>query len=236
MKPKAVAFDAYGTLFLIETDEQDEKLFETFSRWLELNEVHVDPQKLATSYRAEFDKRLKREVSMGLRYPEADVRDVMEVILGSSARRRFVEEACLVFRALSIKKFGLRNGVEEVLGRLGRPLALISNAQAAFTWPELRTYGLHRLFDVIVLSSEVGFKKPDPLIFDVALARLGLLYERDKVVYVGDTYETDVVGAKRAGMKAILIGHASASYQIKPDAYLDPDKFGDLPDVIEQLP
>ncbi|MGC8601500.1 MAG: HAD family hydrolase [Thermoprotei archaeon] len=235
MEPKAIAFDAYGTLFQIETDEQDRRLFEGFSRWLELNEVHLDPDFLASSYKAEFEKRLKTGYARGLRYPEADVRDVMEAVIGPSARRRFIEEACLVFRALSIKRFGLRKGVEQVLKDLKGPLALISNAQAAFTWAELRTYGLHRLFDVIVLSSEVGFKKPDPMIFDVALARLGLLDHRGEVVYVGDTYETDVVGAKGAGMKAVLIGRPSAEHKVKPDAYLDPERFDTLSSVIRDL-
>ncbi len=56
-------------------------------------------------------------------------------------------------------------------------------------------------FDGITISSDVGFIKPHPEIFQMALANSNL--GPDEVVFVGDTYRQDVVGAKRVGMKTV---------------------------------
>ena len=82
-------------------------------------------------------------------------------------------------------------------------LALISN----FDHPPhvhrvLAECGLGDAFDVIIVSAEVGVKKPDPEIFRIALERTGL--EPGRVIHVGDTDE-DVHGAVRAGIRPILI-------------------------------
>ena len=63
-------------------------------------------------------------------------------------------------------------------------------------------YGLDRFFDTIVISSEVGAKKPDPAIFSFALEQTGLL--NNDVIYVGDT-DDDVAGAIAAGIQPIFI-------------------------------
>jgi putative hydrolase of the HAD superfamily len=84
-----------------------------------------------------------------------------------------------------------------------KTLALISN----FDHPPhahriLRETRLADFFKTVVISGEVGIKKPDPRIFRIALERTGL--QPEEVVYVGDTQE-DVVGAKAAEIKPILI-------------------------------
>ncbi len=84
-----------------------------------------------------------------------------------------------------------------------KTLALISN----FDHPPhahriLRETGLASYFKMIVVSGEVGIKKPNPGIFRIALEQTGL--NSDEVVYVGDTQE-DVDGATAAGIKPILI-------------------------------
>ena len=60
-----------------------------------------------------------------------------------------------------------------------------------------------KLFDVIIISGEVGYRKPKRLLFDLALTELKSTPE--KSVMVGDTVEADVIGPKEIGMKAILI-------------------------------
>lgn len=51
-------------------------------------------------------------------------------------------------------------------------------------------------FDYITISCEVGFSKPDPRIFEYTFEKMGL-YNKD-VLFVGDSYHTDVVGSKIA--------------------------------------
>jgi putative hydrolase of the HAD superfamily len=66
----------------------------------------------------------------------------------------------------------------------------------------LSRYGLAEAFDAIVVSAEIGAKKPDPRIFEVALERTGV--RPDEAVHVGDT-DDDAQGASRAGIRPILI-------------------------------
>ena len=84
-----------------------------------------------------------------------------------------------------------------------KKIALISN----FDHPPhihsvLRKLGLMSLFDSVVISAEVGIKKPDPRIFDSALDQTGM--KPEEVVYVGDT-EDDTEAARAAGILPILI-------------------------------
>lgn len=96
-------------------------------------------------------------------------------------------------------------GTREMLERLredGRRLAVISNADGRVA-RYLESAGLADLFEIILDSALVGIEKPDPRIFDMACERLGV--DPSECVYVGDTYEVDVVGARRAGMRAVLL-------------------------------
>jgi len=84
----------------------------------------------------------------------------------------------------------------------GLRTAVISNSNG--TVADILTYlGLAADLEFIIDSSKVGVEKPDPRIFHLALERAGL--EPDEAVYVGDLYSIDVVGARAAGMRAILM-------------------------------
>jgi HAD superfamily hydrolase (TIGR01509 family) len=67
----------------------------------------------------------------------------------------------------------------------------------------LESLGLARHLDFVIDSREVGVEKPDPRIFGLALTRAGLAPA--EAVYIGDIYSIDVVGARSAGMDAVLI-------------------------------
>ena len=67
----------------------------------------------------------------------------------------------------------------------------------------LTEVGVAELFDTIVDSGVEGVSKPDPAIFHLALDRLGSSAER--AIYAGDVPKVDVVGARAAGVEAVLI-------------------------------
>ncbi len=97
-----------------------------------------------------------------------------------------------------------------VLGRLGPTfrLALVSNFDHEHHVH--RVLGETRLvehFETVVISAEVGMKKPDPRIFDSALRATGL--RPDEVVYVGDA-QVDVDAARAAGMRPVRIRRGQA--------------------------
>jgi len=83
-------------------------------------------------------------------------------------------------------------------------LGLVTNFWDGPTAREVfEKFGFEKIFECIVISGEVGFRKPNPIIFERALSRLGRSLE--STVMVGDTLEADVLGPKKMGMKSILI-------------------------------
>ena len=111
-------------------------------------------------------------------------------------------------------------------------LGIVSN----FAIPEcidklLKKYSLDKLFDVIIVSATVNKRKPSPEIFEKALVKLDVTAEN--AVFVGDTVDADIEGAKNAGMKAIYIERRLQKESVCPDQTIK--NFGELPAAIEQL-
>jgi len=85
--------------------------------------------------------------------------------------------------------------------------------------------GLTRLVDFIVISAEVGVRKPDPGIFRMALKKAGVRPE--EAIHVGDLPEEDAEGARRAGITPLLIDRrkritpAAASSDVRVVTSLD---------------
>ncbi len=79
----------------------------------------------------------------------------------------------------------------------GYRTGLCSNSWGTRLYPRDR---LEPIFDVIVISGEVGLRKPDPAIFELTLSRLGLPAE--SCVFIDDL-EPNVVGAREVGMHAV---------------------------------
>jgi putative hydrolase of the HAD superfamily len=94
--------------------------------------------------------------------------------------------------------------LDDLKGR-GLTLGLISNVERNMTGA-LDELGLSTRLDVVVTSQDAGANKPQPEIFRFALRKAGL--QPAEAIYIGDQYQVDVVGARSAGMKAILLDRA----------------------------
>ena len=109
-------------------------------------------------------------------------------------RQRFSQDAIV-----------LRPGVVEThtaLRNRGYKVGLISNCteEVSQLWDSTPSASL---FEVAVLSSEVGMAKPDPRIYALAAGRLGV--DAKDCLYVGDGSDGELIGAERAGMTAVLM-------------------------------
>jgi len=78
--------------------------------------------------------------------------------------------------------------------------------------PILHAHEVTRHLDFVVASATVGVAKPHPDVFRFALARAGL--KPAETVYVGDSYVSDVLGARTAGISAILIDRAGKAPEV----------------------
>jgi 5'-nucleotidase len=61
--------------------------------------------------------------------------------------------------------------------------------------------GAYELFEKVLVSSEIGYAKPDPRCFEAILSALPP--RRDRTVYIGDDFTADIAGAARAGLRAV---------------------------------
>jgi putative hydrolase of the HAD superfamily len=88
-------------------------------------------------------------------------------------------------------------------------VGVVSNGLPDVQYRKLDTLGLRDVFTCIVLSEEIGIRKPDPRIFHRAADLLQV--QPSECLYVGDSYDSDIVGAKAAGMSTCWLSR-NASY------------------------
>jgi putative hydrolase of the HAD superfamily len=90
-------------------------------------------------------------------------------------------------------------------------VGLISNIERSMSGA-LYELGLSSKLDVVVTSQDAGANKPQPEIFRFALQKAGI--KPAEAIYIGDQYQIDVLGARGAGMKGILIDRAGHHEEI----------------------
>jgi putative hydrolase of the HAD superfamily len=134
-------------------------------------------------------------------------------LLGGVPRDRLAEvRTCLAQMHLEQHLWSaVSDSTPRALARLkaaGLALGVVSNSEGRVE-EALVAAGLRQYFDVVVDSALVGIEKPDPRIFQAALQALGV--SPDETLYVGDLYEVDVIGARAAGIEAVLVGAVPAS-------------------------
>ncbi len=110
----------------------------------------------------------------------------------------------------------------ETLHSMGIRLGVVSNIISTTLVPyALKEYGIEAYMECVVMSSEVGIRKPDPRIFEVAMNKMHATAA--ETGYVGDTISRDVLGSRNAGLGLCVridnpaIAHRDAAFQ-GPDA------------------
>ncbi|MCG6962534.1 MAG: HAD family hydrolase [Acidobacteria bacterium] len=223
MPPQAVFFDLYGTL-LVYGD-----MAAAWSDWLDglfhrLRScgLALDPDEFAARCDGLFarpeppvrsdgmtvyERRLSAlcsEIGLGLTLPQ--VRDAVDASVHAWQKHVTLDAEAIPVLSTVRDSF---------------PLALVSN----FDHPPhvhrvLRETGLRDYLDTVVISGEVGFKKPDPRIFSIALERLGL--RPDRVIYIGDAPE-DVHGSTLAGLVPVRLDRNPGAETPQFDFRADPN-------------
>ena len=99
----------------------------------------------------------------------------------------------------------------------------------------LNRYLPNNRFDFIITSSDYILRKPEKLLFEVAVRRSGL--DPSEIWYVGDNPNADVVGALGAGMHPVLYtgAHMRNYANLPPLSFDKVDSFDELKEIIEKL-
>ena len=197
---QAVIFDLYGTLI-------DELMHPEANRLVYVQKRNEMADALGVD-RDEFAK----EWTDALYQRMAGVFSSTEAALVHICRRLGVEPSEDRITASAKQRFEYvrdalspRPGVVETLSILkdrGYEVGLISNCteEVCRLWDST---ALAPLFDVAVLSFDVGMAKPDPRIYELATERLGVA--ANDCLYVGDGSDGELSGAAQAGMTAVLM-------------------------------
>jgi HAD superfamily hydrolase (TIGR01549 family) len=115
----------------------------------------------------------------------------------------------------------LFDGVPELLAELRTdfPIGILTNGPSDMQWRKLHDLELPEAVDGIVVAGDRGFFKPDPRPFRELLSILGA--EAQTTLFVGDSFEHDIVGAHGVGMRTAWIRSDGQDPSFEPDYVLE---------------
>lgn len=202
---RAVLLDAFGTLLdLPDPVPRLQALLADSGHWHTRERVAGALRAEIAFYRANHDRgRDPRTL--------ADLRQRCAAVLSAAldgeapATPRLAE---ILIESLRFELFPDVLPALDALADAGLPLAVVSNWDSGLA-DVLARLGIADRFVALAVSALVGVRKPDPAIFQHALARLGVAPAA--ALHCGDGPEPDCRGASRAGIAAVLIDRSGVS-------------------------
>ncbi len=206
MTIRAILFDWVDTLARMEPDWGEIWFKAIHDMGVELSEKDM----VRGIHSAELQVPEGRPLKWTESSDEDDFIHYMQIILeeaGGSIPQRTVLLGTVkkIRQWFSDSSFSLYDDVLPTISALrskGIILGVISNMYDSLK-PVCRALQLEHLLDFTLTSGEAGFSKPEPGIFLEALKMSGTAAA--ETIYVGDHYETDILGARGAGLKTVLI-------------------------------
>ncbi len=100
-------------------------------------------------------------------------------------------------------------------------LGLLSNlTHAPVAFRILAKLGMAPFFDVVLVSGELGYRKPHPRVFQALLEQLGTVKEH--TAFVGDNLDVDIRGAQQAGIQPIWMHYVQSQKALEVQGLVDP--------------
>lgn len=208
---RTIAFDFGGTLFsTARMGEFNSTMVETFV--LAASRELGCSREVALRLFAEFSIAWRARRSRSSDFPEQETssQDLLRGALSKLGADLTMDQIVAILNAFhgeEAKQFTPFIGVVETLRTLrteGFTLCIVSNNP----WTEsimasLKAHGIQSLFDHVVVSCDVGYRKPHQPIFDQLIANLG--HKASQILFVGDSYAHDIVVPKKLGMGTCLV-------------------------------
>lgn len=186
---KAWLFDLGNTLMSIPLEHDEEECIQRILGYEDCDQVRSIIYRICDGYPGQ-------SIEEFLNRFDVEVNPARSENLASAIREAWMN---------SVRQAILKPHANQVLDELraaGVKLALVSNTPPTSHYI-LDSLGLRSRFDEVVFSCDVGFLKPDPRIFKVAMDRLGV--RADACVLVGDKIRTDILGGAILGMRCVLV-------------------------------
>ena len=222
---KAVVFDFIGTLTSVKNYSLEASTLNLYKAIIEAG-FSVDQEDFLSAYSRAHEKyRLIRyeelvEVTNGVWISDA----LNSLGFKTSPEDARVKTAVNVFFEDYLTSLELNPCAERMLVRLSKryKLGLISNfTYAPVIYAALRRLGVNRFFSAVLVSEDVGWRKPNRKIFQEALRRLGV--KAEETVYVGDSPVEDIEGGAAAGMRTIFVPSQFYTLENLHESRMKPD-------------
>jgi putative hydrolase of the HAD superfamily len=241
MDIRALLFDVNGTLIDIETDEGLEEIYRAIGHFLTYQGISLHRWEIRDLY---FQIMQRQREESAETFAEWDAVKLWHEFLHQQAsdytrsltaekREQLPLFLAELHRGISRKRLRLYPQVQETLDQLRTHyrMAVVSDAQSAYSVPELRAVGLAHYFNPIIVSGDYGYRKPDSRLFQKALDALQVRPEQ--ALFLGNDLYRDIFGAQQVGMKAIFISYNqdNTPYQkISPDYTIN--RFAELTQAV----
>jgi putative hydrolase of the HAD superfamily len=212
-KLKVVLFDYGGTLFKSDRPWAAVRAEGMASAYAVLREggLAVSAEKFAESCDSIFAKyseleaKEDRDIADRIKYQE--VIDTLLPKLSQAKRIKLAMAANRAFWATAVRDYPIRKSAQRALRHLesrGLRMAVVSNHHNYESLvSHLEEAGIHSHFEIIFASEREGIRKPNAAIFAKSLKAMGV--KKEHALFVGDSPRHDIVGARAAGIAAVLI-------------------------------
>jgi putative hydrolase of the HAD superfamily len=241
---QGLVFDINGTVSDIYTNEYHDEVYRVLGNFLEYQGITLDPKKIQKLF---FEISSKQRKNSGEEFPEFDAPGVFAEIMEKHAtgytqslppEKLKILPGILaeIFRAASRFKLCLYPGVMDILPGLKKKyrLAALSDGQRLWAIPELNLVRLADFFDPVIISSDLGYRKPDKRMFGVILDKMQL--GPREIFFIGNDMYHDILGASQMGIKTIFFKSNQGAQRYSganPDYIIY--NFSELPEAIRFL-
>ncbi|MCD6402830.1 MAG: HAD family hydrolase [Candidatus Aenigmarchaeota archaeon] len=197
---KAVIFD-FGNVIVETKDSKLKKILKKYG----LNEkVYRKGHKVYKLY------------SLGLFKNDKEYLDVYSKILKlkNPLKPKFIDE-------LLKETFDVRPSTVNLLKKLKKRYKIVLATNFVESWVKkvLKNLGIAKFFDLLVVSSKIKVRKPNPLFFHHIIKKLKL--KPEECLFISDELNEDLSGAKVIGMKTVWLKKKKEIMTFKPDFVID---------------
>ena len=217
---KNYIFALYGRLIDVYTDENDPYLWRVLASFYSRDGADYTPDALKSDYnRVVFEELEAARIAKGVRFADVRLEKVFLRLLNEAPSRHGAElkiakkdktvwaaAVANLFRELSMRRFGVFEGVHETLKTLksrGAKIYLLSNAQRVFSVPEIEKAFLREYFDAIYISSDYYTAKPEPAFMKTLIENENL--DPAECVMIGNDRRSDMQIALSCGVQGVFL-------------------------------
>ncbi|MHA1230467.1 MAG: TIGR02253 family HAD-type hydrolase [Candidatus Helarchaeota archaeon] len=197
-------------------------------------------EEFGSNYSYHFDQLIKRIGGISKLY-SMGIGEYMAVKGMIPPPKMFVQAAVIAYHNVKFKEIKPFDDVIPFFEKIKHEytsikISILTDGLPDKQYEKILRLGLHEYLNDIIISDEVGVRKPNVKLYKLALERLGMSPE--EVIYVGDHYETDIIPPLKLGIHAVYI-HRGGKYDIKisrePKPEYEIHKLDELIKIIKDL-